>query len=85
MTIHHYVVAYDSTTNRWFWEGDLEGDLFSKIGGTILDTETGRFRTSGEVAESTDPADVALDDIEDKAVRVLTEALKLMNYIGVGE
>ena len=55
MIEHHYVVIYNSTTGRWYWDDD-EYHTFKTRNGTIYDTSTGKFFYP-------DPDNPEMDDI----------------------
>lgn len=81
-SIHHFVLAYDAETNTWSWDGELEADLFAKVGGTILNKEDGKFRFSGKILESTDPVDEDIYTVEEIAFAMIHNAVEWLNEKG---
>lgn len=82
-TIHHWVVSYNSKKNEFYWDGDIENDVFKQVGGTILEVETGKFNWSGSFLESgyTNPDDDKVYSTEEKAMAVLLNAINLLNEL----
>lgn len=76
--IHHFIIAYNSDERRWILDTDLELDLFGKVGGTILDPETGKFHWSGDLLTDDSPH----YDIDDKSLATVILTLQMLNEMG---
>ena len=76
-TEHNFIVTYESILGKWRLDGELEGELFRSIGGTIfeMDTEPPKRYWAGELFDTNEE----VYEREELAMAKLQYALDILN------